>query len=117
MMVKTARALLAVALLALPLAGCDNGDLPPASQFSTLKGTVTDSVTHKPIANARVVVDTVLTATTDVNGLFSIDKVPSGIVDYVVHADGYADVNSSGNAEPGKPLELTVAMGQPATPP
>src|SRR5579862_3614310 len=110
------RIILAVALLAPTLSACDNGDLPPATKFSKLTGTVTDSVTHKPIANATIVVDTVLTATSDANGAFSIDKVPSGIVDYVIKADGYADVSSSTNAEPGKPLDLNAVMQQPTPP-
>jgi len=98
------------------LSGCDNGDLPPATQFSPLQGTVTDSVTHQPIAGATVIVDTVLTATTDAKGAFSIAKVPSGIVDYLVQAKGYADVEATINAEPGKTFQLNVAMQQPTPP-
>jgi hypothetical protein len=99
------------------LAACDNGDLPPATQFTPLHGTVTDSVTNKPIAGATVIVDTVLTATTDANGTFFIAKVPSGIVDYVVKAQGYADISASVNVEPGKQFELSVAMQVPKTAP
>lgn len=110
------RAILPAVLLALTLTACDNGDLPPATKFSGFHGTVTDAATHKPIANATIIVDTVLTTTTDANGQFSIDKVPSGIVDYVVKADGYADVVASANAEPGKPLELSAEMQRPTAP-
>src|SRR5580658_4538308 len=102
-MKNAARALLAAVVLTLGLAACDNGDLPPASQYSSLRGTVVDAVTHQPIADATVIVDTVLTTTTDDKGNFAIDKVPSGIVDYVVTAKGYADLSMSVNAEPGKP--------------
>jgi hypothetical protein len=116
-MKNAARALLVVLALSLGLAACDNGDLPPAMQYSSFKGTVIDGVTNKPIANATVVVDTVLTATTDDNGAFAIDKVPSGIVDYVVSAKGYADLTASGNAEPGKPFEVNITMQAPASPP
>ncbi len=98
------------------LSACDNGDLPPATQFSPLSGTVTDSVTHQPIADATVIVDTVLTATTDANGKFTFAKVPSGIMDYVVRAKGYADITATANAEPGKAFELNVAMQQPTPP-
>jgi hypothetical protein len=98
------------------LSACDNGDLPPATQFSPLSGTVTDSVTHQPIADATVIVDTVLTATTDANGKFTFAKVPSGIMDYVVRAKGYADITATVNAEPGKAFELNVAMQQPTPP-
>ena len=110
------RLILAAALLAPTLSACDNGDLPPATKFSAFHGTVTDAATNKPLANATVIVDAVLTTTTDANGAFTIAKVPSGIVDYVIKADGYKDVAASVNAEPGKGLELNAAM-QLATPP
>jgi hypothetical protein len=98
------------------LSACDNGDLPPATQFSSVHGIVTDATTHQPIAGASVIVDTVLAATTDATGAFTIAKVPSGIVDYVVQAKGYADMTASFDAEPGKPFELNVAMQQPTPP-
>lgn len=110
---KVARSFLAAGILALTLSACDNGDLPPASKFASVKGTVTDASTHAPVANATIIVDSVLTATTDAQGNFTIDKVPSGIIDFVVRAHGYKDVNSSSNAEPGKPFELNVALQQP----
>lgn len=107
------RSLLAAGILALSLTACDNGDLPPATKFATVKGTITDAATHAPIANATVIIDTVLTTTTDQNGSFTIDKVPSGIIDYVVKAKGYSDIISSSNAEPGKAFELNVALRPP----
>jgi hypothetical protein len=107
--------LLAAVVCAVMLNACDNDDLPPAAQFAPLQGTVTDAVTHQPIAGATVIVDTVLTTTTDANGAFSFTKVPSGIVDYVVKAKGYADISASGEAEPGKTLQLSVAMQQPSS--
>lgn len=113
---KTARVLVSLAFAVLVLSACDNGDLPPATQFTPLSGTVTDSVTHQPIAGATVIVDTVLTATTDANGKFTFAKVPSGIMDYVVRAKGYADITASVSAEPGKPFDLNVAMQQPTPP-
>lgn len=113
---KLVRALAAFAFAVSALAACDNSDLPPATQFTPFSGTVTDSVTHQPIAGATVIVDTVLTVTTDANGAFSIAKVPSGIVDYVVQAKGYADISASVQAEPGKTYQLNVAMQQPNPP-
>ena len=107
------RSLLAAGILALSLTACDNGDLPPATKFASVHGTISDATTHAPIANATIIVDTVLTATTDDKGTFTIDKVPAGIIDYVVKAKGYADVVSSSNAEPGKPFELNVGLQPP----
>ncbi len=116
-MIKVVRAACAVALLALSLTACNNGDLPPATTFASFSGVVTDAGTHQPIAGATVIVDTVLVATTDANGAFSIAKVPSGIVDYIVQAKGYTDVNATGTADPGKPFKLNVAMQQSAAAP
>ncbi|HTU70447.1 MAG TPA: carboxypeptidase regulatory-like domain-containing protein [Candidatus Baltobacteraceae bacterium] len=113
---KVARALAAFAFALSALTACNNSDLPPATQFSPLAGTVTDSVTHQPIAGATVIVDTVLIVTTDDKGMFKVAKVPSGIVDYVVQAKGYADVSSTVQVEPGKTFQLNVAMQQPTPP-
>jgi hypothetical protein len=113
---RAVRTLALLALTVIALSACDNGDLPPATQFTPLSGTITDSITHQPIAGALIVVDTVLTTTTDANGKFTIAKVPSGIVDYVVKAKGYTDITATVDAEPGKTFELNVAMQQPTTP-
>ncbi len=114
---KVAHAAVALMLLALPLSGCNNADeLPPAGSYASLHVAVVDAVTHNPIPNATVVVDTVLTQKTDANGNVSFDKVPSGILDYVVKAPGYPDVNASTNADPGKPFVLSVSMSR-QTPP
>lgn len=115
-MTKAVRALALLAFAAVTLTACDNGDLPPATQFTPLSGTVTDSITHQPIADALIIVDTVLTTTTDANGKFTIAKVPSGILDYVVKAKGYTDITATVDAEPGKMFQLNVAMQQPTTP-
>lgn len=101
---------LAVLALLLLSAACNSDALPPASGFTTVSGTVLDGTSNKPVAGAVVTVDTVLTATTDASGKFSIDKVPSGIVDYTVQANGYQVVVSTANVEPGKPFELDVTL-------
>jgi len=115
---KVARIAIATMLVALPLAGCNNADeLPPAGAYASMHGSVIDAVSHKPIADATVVVDTVLTQKTDDQGNFTFDKVPSGILDYVVKAPGYPDLSASANADPGKPFILNVSMRQQTTPP
>jgi hypothetical protein len=115
-MSKVVRAFAALALAVFALSACDNDDLPPAAGYAPVSGTITDAATNQPIAGATVIVDTVLTVTTDDKGNFTIAKVPSGIVDYVVQAKGYADFSASGNVEPGKTFQITVAMQQPKTP-
>jgi len=109
-MKQLARFAIAALLLALPLTACNSDDLPPASQYTSLQGQILDGVSNKPIADAIVTVDTVLTATTDANGKFTIDKVPSGVLDYTVQAKGYKVVTSSITADPGKPLQLNVPL-------
>jgi len=103
--------LAAVGLATSMLAGCnDDSALPPAGKYSAFSGTVIDRATNKPLAGAVVTVDTVLTATTDATGKFTIAKVPSGIVDYSVQANGYAVLTSTANTDPGKPFELDVSL-------
>jgi hypothetical protein len=97
-----ARGALAALLAVAALSGCNNDSLPPAAGFAALSGTVLDRATNQPIA--------VITATTDATGTFKIEKVPSGIVDYTVQAQGYALLQATTNVEPGKPATLSVAL-------
>ena len=103
-----------IALLLLGTPGCNNDALPPAAGFASVSGTVVDSATNAPIRGALVTVDTVLTATSDATGRFSIDKVPSGIADYAVEATGYQALSSSTTIEPGKPFTLNVTLSTQA---
>jgi hypothetical protein len=105
-----ARGALAALLAVAALAGCNNDSLPPAAGFAALSGTVLDRASNQPIAGALVTVDTVITATTDATGTFKIDKVPSGIVDYTVQAQGYTLLTATTNVEPGKPATLSVTL-------
>jgi len=103
--------LLPVALLAaIVLAACNTDALPPAAGFTTISGTVVDAGSKTPVAGAVVTIDTVLTATTDASGKFTIEKVPSGIVDYTVQAKGYKVLSSSAQVEPSKPYELDLSL-------
>jgi Carboxypeptidase regulatory-like domain len=103
---------LGIALLLLGAQGCNTNSLPPASGFATVTGVVVDAATNAPIAGAVVTIDTVLTATTDSAGKFSIERVPSGIADYAVQATGYQPLASSTNVEPGKPFQLNLTLAQ-----
>jgi hypothetical protein len=103
----------ATALIAALLAGvtgCNSDSLPPASGFATVTGVIVDATSNAPIAGATITIDTVLTATTDAAGKFSIDRVPSGIADYSVQAKGYQALSSTTNVEPGKSFALNVTM-------
>jgi hypothetical protein len=107
----------AIALLYLGTTGCSTDDLPPAAGFASVSGTIVDAATNVPVRGALVTVDTVLTATSDATGRFSIDKVPSGIADYAVEATGYQALSSSATLEPGKPFTLNLTLSTAATPP
>jgi hypothetical protein len=100
----------AIALIALALQGCDSDALPPAAGFAGVSGTIVDAKTNAPIGGAVVTIDTVLTATTDATGHFSIERVPSGIADYVVQAPGYQLISSTATIEPGKPFSLNIVL-------
>ena len=104
------RAVALAALAAVGLAACNNDDLPPAQQYATVQGTVVDSVTKQPVAGATVPIDTILAATSDASGKFKIDRVPIGIFDYTVQAQGHKVAQASTTAEPGKAVELDVAL-------
>ncbi|HET6275547.1 MAG TPA: carboxypeptidase regulatory-like domain-containing protein [Candidatus Cybelea sp.] len=101
-----------IASLLLGTQGCNDDSLPPAAGFATVTGVVLDASTSSPIVGASVTIDTVLNATTDASGKFTIDKVPSGIADYAVQANGYQSLASTANIEPGKPFQLNLTLPQ-----
>ncbi len=103
---------LMIALLLFGTQGCNNDALPPASGFTSVTGVIADAATNAPIAGAVVTIDTVLTATTDAAGRFSVNKVPSGIADYSVQAKGYQTLASTADVEPGKPFQLNLTLAQ-----
>ena len=104
------KSLLAAVAATVVLAACNTDALPPASGFTTISGTVLDAARKTPVAGAVVTIDTVLTATTDASGKFTVEKVPSGIVDYTVQAKGYKVVSSTAQVEPSKPYELDLNL-------
>jgi len=107
---------LAIALLLFGTQGCNDDSLPPAAGFASVTGVVVDAATNAPVAGATVTIDTVLTATTDASGKFSIEKVPSGIADYAVQANGYQSLAATANIEPGKPFQLNLTLPQKPPP-
>ncbi len=107
------RARLFTVLLALAvLTACNDNSLPPGGTYQTVQGVVVDAATNQPIAGATVVVDTVLTATTDAQGKFAFPQVPVGDIDYQVStANGsYKAYTGSAHVAPDKPLQLTVSL-------
>ncbi|HEY8314372.1 MAG TPA: carboxypeptidase regulatory-like domain-containing protein [Candidatus Baltobacteraceae bacterium] len=106
---KVVRLLGALVALAV-LVGCNDDALPPGGTYSTVQGVVLDRATSHPVANATVTVDTVLKATTDSSGKFTLN-VPSGEFDYFVQAEGYkTTAPQSGHGDPGKPVSISVLL-------
>jgi carboxypeptidase family protein len=112
---RVARYITVLALL-LVVAGCNSDLLPPAAQSAVLQGVILEQGTNRPIVGATVTVDSVLTATTDSSGKFTIAKIPSGDFDYTVAAKGYKLVSASGSAEPGKVFVLNVSLQSSPSP-
>ncbi len=106
---KIAR-LVAPVLALVMLAACNADQLPPTVKYATFKGTVVDSATNAPVANATVTVDTVLTTTTASDGTFSFANVPSGDVDFVVTLSGYQTVSDHVHADPSTTATVTVKL-------
>jgi hypothetical protein len=111
-MKRSAGGLVLAFTLLLGAQGCNSDQLPPAAGFATVTGVIVDATTNAPIAGAVITMDTVLTATTDASGKFTIEKVPSGIADYAVQAKGYQALASSTDVEPGKPFQLNLTLAQ-----
>ncbi|MDQ2908466.1 MAG: carboxypeptidase-like regulatory domain-containing protein [Candidatus Eremiobacteraeota bacterium] len=88
-----ARLAAVVALISLALTGCGLG-LPPAGDYATVYGQVTNAA-GQPVQGATVLVNDVLTATTDATGNFTVSPVPTGAWSYTVTAPNYKNVGST----------------------
>ncbi len=79
------------------LVGCGGG-LPPAGNYATLTGSVTDAATGAPIAGAVVTVLTVLTAVTTATGTYTIANIPTGQLDGSISAPNYQGQSIGGTS-------------------
>ena len=100
-----------IAGLAAALAGCAP-QIPPAGNYATVSGKVTDAATGTALEGATVNVNGVLTVTTDASGTYRITPVPSGPWSYSASAAGYRD---KGDAQPvplapGEQRVLAIAL-------
>lgn len=60
------------------------------SNYQTVKGTVLDKVSEKPLAGATVKIESMaISAVTDANGFFSLKNVPSGRISLSITYSGY----------------------------
>jgi len=92
---------------------------PTTSQTGTVEGDVTDSVTHKPIAGARVRLqagDRVLFTRCDENGRFQFQPVPLGEVLVLADQPGYLGISQPpipARLSPGKTRTQVHSLLQP----
>jgi hypothetical protein len=100
-----------VALFA--FAGCGS-PIPPAGNYATVSGTVSDE-SGKGVADAVVVVNAVQFATTDADGRFRIANVPSGLFDYGLSQvpPGFKaplPVDNAPALQPGEQRSITIVL-------
>ncbi|MBD5654864.1 MAG: carboxypeptidase regulatory-like domain-containing protein [Candidatus Eremiobacteraeota bacterium] len=101
-----------VALVATCLTGCGTG-IPPAGNYATVFGRVTDAASGAGIADATVSINGgVLTATTDSGGNFRITTVPTGPWSYSVQASLYSSLGATNppDLQPGELRNFPIAL-------
>lgn len=107
-----ARFAFAVALTAAFLTGCGTG-VPPAGNYATVFGRVTDATTGAGIANATVSLDGgVLSAPTDSGGNYRITTVPTGPWSYSAGAAGYSPIGATNppDLQPGEQRNFPIVL-------
>ncbi len=102
---SVARFAFILALASALVAGCGQG-IPPAGNYATVIGRVNDAATGAALSGVIVMVNSVLSATTDANGAFRIVTVPTGPWHYSVQGPPrYSSVSIVDNAPPLTPGE------------
>src|SRR5215469_15923029 len=112
-MFRAARSLAVLLGVCFALAACQGPVVPPAEQYATITGTVTDATSNTPIAGVTIAVNVVNTVVTKADGKFSIGNLPNGPYDVqVTPPSGYTCANcpSGGNLSPGQTLTVNVTL-------
>ena len=108
----TSLRLVAFLVIASVLTACGAGGVPPAANYGTLKGTVTDRATGAAIAGAIVTVNSVQSVTTGTDGAYSLYPIPVGAFDWAVRATGYQSQNNPDTIEPGATKILNFSLAK-----
>jgi hypothetical protein len=101
-----------LALAAACLSSCAPA-LPPAGNYATVYGRVTDATTGAGIAGAAVQLNGgVLSATTDADGNFRITTVPTGPWSYNATAADYVSTGATNppDLQPGEQRNFPLAL-------
>lgn len=94
------------------LAGCGPA-IPPAGNYASVSGHVTDAATGAALAGATVLVNSVSSATSDAAGSYRIVTVPTGGWHYSVQGPaGYGSVGADNPQPlmPGEARTLDIAL-------
>ncbi len=102
---RVARFAFVLGLVTALVTGCGPA-LPPAGNYASVNGHVTDAGTGAALAGAVVVINSVLSATTDASGAYRIVTVPTGPWSYGVQGPArYSSVAPVDNPPPLMPGE------------
>lgn len=117
MAMRLIRFALLVAFACAPLAGCGLG-LPPAGDYATVYGQVTNTA-GQPVQGATVLVNDVLSATTDAMGNFTVSPVPTGAWSYTATAPNYKNIGSTSPPPltPGEKRDFPIRLTPQTRPP
>ena len=112
---NVARSSFLLTLVAL-LAGCQDG-VPPAGNYATVAGRVTDADSGAPIAAASIAINGVQYARTDADGEYKITAVPTGPWSWSAQADGFASGGSDSPAPltPGEQRSFPITLKRHAS--
>lgn len=94
------------------LTACGSGGVPPAANYGTLKGVVSDRASGTAIPGAVVRINTVQSVTTGNDGSFTLYPIPVGAFDWVVSATGYQTQQGSDAIEPGATKTLNFYLSK-----
>ncbi len=81
--------------------------------FSQINGTLTDKTSQKPIKNAIIFIDkTTIKSTTDDEGKFVLENIPTGFVKLVIYKEGYSLFYSAMRIESEKIYTLRLSLDE-----
>lgn len=104
--------LVAFFMFASMLTACGGGGLPPAANYGTLKGVVSDRTTGALIAGAIVTVNSIQSATSGADGSYTLYPIPVGAFDWAVSATGYQGQSNQDTIEPGATKILNFSLSK-----